>query len=437
VVTDTRYVSNGGLHVAYQVVGDGPFDVLFAPTWFSNLEVLWESPPVARYLRRLASFSRLIVFDPRGCGLSDSCASSDLTMENRVSDALAVLDAAGSERAALFGSFFGGPVFMHLASRYPERFTALVLYNTAACWLEAPGYAIGWSRDVVHRARELPLVWGRSNLALKDSLSETQADWWQRYQRMSFGPGTAARFYDVWLHDDVRHLLATIRVPTLVAHRAHNTVTPLELGRYVAEHIDDARFLVIEGSDPGWFFDAHESVLDDVQEFLIGSRSDLEPDRALATILFTDLVASTDRTAALGDMRWHEELDNHDRMLGRVVARYGGAVVKTTGDGALVVFDRPSTAIRCGLHLTVEAERLGFSMRVGIHTGEIERRGDDVAGLAVVIAERTMHHASSNTVMATGTVRDLVIGGSWAFEDCGVHDLKGVPGRWSLWRVAG
>jgi class 3 adenylate cyclase len=435
-MSETAYVSKDGVHLAYQVVGDGPFDLLFVPTWFSNLEVLWESPPVARYLRRLASFSRLIMFDPRGCGLSDSCAPTELTLEHRVADALAVLDAAGSDRAALFGSFFGGPLVMRLASAMPERFTALVLHNTAARRLVDDDYPIGLERDAQRAVVEaLPAIWGRSDLMMRNSLSEAQSDWWQRFQRMSLGPGTAADALERWSQDDVRGLLGSIRVPTLVVHRAHNAVTPVELGRYIADAVDQARFLVIEGDDPGWFFDAQEAVLDEVQDFLIGSRVELEPDRDLGTVMFTDLVGSTEAAAAVGDLQWRDELDLHDAMVAKAAVRYGGVLIKSMGDGALILFGGPSAAIRCGRELTAEAERLGFSMRVGIHTGEIDRRGDDVAGLAVVIAERAMQLAPTNGVVVTGTVRDLTIGGSMDFDDYGSHDLKGVPGRWPIWRV--
>lgn len=432
----TSYAVNDGFHLAYQVVGDGPFDLLFVPTWSSNLEVLWESPPVARYLRRLAGFSRLVMFDPRGTGLSDSCRPEDLALDARVGDAVAVLDAVGSDRAALFGAFFGGPVVVQLAANHPERCTALVLHNTAARRLAAPDHPIGIDPKVQQRILEtIPETWGRANLLMGDALSPTEADWWQRFQRMSLGPGTAATVWPRWTDDDVRHLLPAIDVPSLVVHRRDNIVTPMAHAHHLVDHIRGARLLEIEGSDPGWFFDAQESVLDEVQDFLMGSRVDVHTDRVLATILFTDIVGSTAIAAKMGDVRWRDQLDHHDAMLQRLVQRYGGEVVKGTGDGALVVFDRPSTALQCATELASESARLGFQLRMGLHTGEIERRGEDMAGMAVVIAARVMQLAPPNEVVVTGTVRDLVIGSSDQFADLGAHELKGVPGLWPVWQV--
>ena len=249
---------------------------------------------------------------------------------------------------------------------------------------------------------------------------------------MSFGPGTAALVQAELIHDDVRGALADIQVPTLVLHRSDNPVTALPLGRYLADHIQNARFIELEGEDAGWFFDAREAVLDEVQEFLIGTRTEVSPERGVSTVLFTDLVGSTSTTAALGDDRWRDELDAHDAMIARTVDRYSGTIVNTTGDGVLALFDRPSSALRCGHALTTEAARLGFALRVGIHTGEIEQRRADVAGLAVVIAERVMHLAPPNEVVVTSTVREIVVGTPISFAAMGAHTLKGVPGEWAL-----
>jgi class 3 adenylate cyclase len=443
-VPDTRYAPCGHLHIAYQTVGEGPFDLAFVPSWFSNVEVLWESPMVARFLDRLASFSRLILFDRRGSGLSDSCDASELTLANRASDLIAVLDAAGSDRAALVGSFLAGPVVAYVAANLPERVSALAFHNATA-------YVAGLGSDVkvdgartpasVEQARRAALAviadtWGHSSFGLSEGISDRHAEWWQRYQRHSLAPGDAIAGVRATWRDDVRDLLGAIRVPTLVVANRRSNVVPVSDGKYLAEHIDGARYLEFEGDAPGWLLHIDDPVLDEVQEFLIGNRAELEPDRALATILFTDLVGSTAFAVSAGDAGWRDAIDTHDRMLEDIVERHGGVLIKTTGDGALVTFDRPSSAIRCGRALTDEAERLGFQMRVGIHTGEIDHREGDVAGVAVVIAARTMQLAPPNQVVVTGTVRDLVAGSSVSFFNAGVHELKGVAGTWPIWQVA-
>ncbi len=430
----TQYARSGDLDIAYQVVGDGPFDLLFVPTWFSNVEVLWDSPMVARFLDRLASFSRLILFDRRGSGLSDRCGVSDLGLEARGADAVAVLDAAGSDRAALFGTFLGGSVAVYLAARFPERITALALHNAWAA-LDSDGGATRARHNQANVITDVRSEWGRSSFGLSDAISDRHAEWWQRYQRMSMGPGDAARSMAVIARDDVRDLLGLVRVPTLIVQNTGNAISTSAHGRYLAANIDGARYLEFEGDDPGWLMHADDPVLDEVQEFLIGSRAEIEPDRQLATILYTDIIGSTAFTARAGDTAWRDAIETHDRTVATIAERHGGTVVKTTGDGALVTFDRPSSAIRCGRSLATEAARLGFEMRLGMHTGEIEYLAKDVAGLAVVIAQRTMQLAPTNRLVVTNTVRDLLIGSSTTFEDLGTHELKGVPGTWRIWCV--
>ena len=432
-MTATCYARSGSRHIAYQVVGEGPFDLLLVSSWFSNIEVLWESPMVARFLERLASFSRLVLFDRRGSGLSDSCPPSELRLDDRAADAIAVLDAVDSERATVLGTFLGGALAIHLAAHHPDRVSALTLYNATAAF--DPDDEVRHAR-VATAAADFTPSWGRSSFGLSNAISEHHAEWWQRYQRMSLGPGDAAASMSVIAGDDVRPLLSRIRVPTLVAANTRGPFVAPASGRYLAEHIDGARFLEFASNDPGWLFHPDDPVLDEVQEFLIGSRAELQPDRQLATVLFTDLIGSTPFAASAGDTGWRDAIQTHDQMLVSVVERHGGTVIKTTGDGALVTFDRPSTAIRCARALATEADRLGFAMRLGIHAGEIDHVGKDVAGLAVVIAERTMQLASANQVVVTNTVRDLLIGSSVSFEDEGTHSLKGVPGEWHIWRVA-
>ena len=439
----TEYARCGQLNIAYQLVGDGPFDLVFVPSWFSNIEVLWESPMVSRFLDRLASFSRLILFDRRGSGLSDSCGAHELSLEDRASDLLAVLDAVGSERAALFSSFLGSSVVTYVAATRQERVSAVALYNAtpgvAAMRHDDDSDARG-DRESRHEAREDPASlgqWGRSTFGLHDGISERHAQWWMRYQRMSLGPGDARVGGQAYARDDVRDLLGAIRAPTLVVANTRAPLIPASHGRYLADHIDGATYLEFDSDMPGWFLNADDPVLDEVQEFLIGRRAQIEPDRLLATILFTDLVGSTTFAAQAGDSGWRDAIDTHDQMLASVVERHGGTLIKTTGDGALVTFERPSSAIRCGRVLTTEADRLGFQMRVGIHTGEIDRRGDDITGLAVVIAARAMQLAPANQVVVTGTVRELVAGSSVSFLSAGDHELKGVPDTWSVWTVTG
>jgi class 3 adenylate cyclase len=435
-MAETQYAPVGDIFIAYQVVGDGPFDLVFAPTFFSNIEVLWESPMVARFLRRLASFSRLILFDRRGSGLSDACPIADLTLENRAADIVAVLDAIGSDRAALFGSFLAGSVVTYLAATKPERVSALVLLNCSARIASARAWMAEAHSGGQTDPQKYAEMWGRSNFGLEQGISDRHADWWQRYQRMSIGPRTSVLSSRVYSTDDVRELLPSVRAPTLVLHRVDGPAVPESQGRYLASHIEGARFLEVPAGDSMWFLDADNPVLDEVQEFLIGSRAEIEPDRAIATVMFTDLVDSTRLAASAGDARWRDDLETHDRALVALIERHGGRLIKTTGDGVLATFDRPSTAIRCGRALTAEAERLGFGMRIGLHTGEIEERGDDITGLAVVIAARTMAFATANEIMVTSTVRDLVVGSSVSFEDAGIRELKGVPGEWPTFRVA-
>lgn len=430
-----HYTRAGDRQIAYQVVGDGPVDLVFLTSWFSNIELMWESPTVARFLQRLATFSRLVLLDRRGTGLSDAAPAHELTLENRVADVEAVLDAVGTDQPALLGAIHGGTAVAALAAARPDLVNALVLYNSSACVLRRDGYEIGHPEDRLHRALATTLAdWGHSDLA-GAPMSEAMRSWWHRYQRMSLGPTDAMDALVEITRADVRDRLPAIQAPTLVIHRVENRVMPIEHARYLAEHIPDARLLELPGSDPGWWFGPQEAVLDEIQEFLIGSREDLAPARSLATVMFTDLVESTAHAAAVGDARWRDELESHDAAVRHQLGRHDGRLIKTTGDGAVATFDRPSTALHCGLAIVAASAAMGLHARVGIHTGEIEWRGDDLTGMGVVIAARVAAAAGPDEVLVTATVRDVVVGSPHQFAPAGTHVLKGVPREWQLWRV--
>ena len=438
----TQYAKSDGLNIAYQVIGDGPFDLLYAPGFISHLEAAWEVPYLAGLFERLGSFARLISFDKRGTGLSDRPGGWP-TFEERMDDIRAVLDATGSERAALFGISEGGPMCMLFAATYPERVTSLGLYGCAPRFRQAPDWPWAASPDV--QASFLDRVaedWGHGKVlqAFVDGLVNDPREQAciGRYECYAASPGAARAMLEMNFEIDVRAVLPAIRVPTLVIHRVGDPLAPIGAGRYLAEHIPDAQLLELLG-------DCHlsarpregEEVIGAVEEFFTGRRRDYEVDRVLATVLFTDIVGSTERASELGDRRWRELLDAHDRSVRREITRFRGREIKTTGDGFLSAFDGPARAIRCARAVTLAAEELGLGVRSGLHTGECEVRDDDLAGLAVHIGARVAAQARPGDVLVSGTVKDLVVGAGIEFEDRGEHQLKGVPGSWKLFAVRG
>jgi class 3 adenylate cyclase len=438
-VPETRYAKSGNVNIAYQVVGDGPFDLVHVPPFVSNLELQWEDPAERRYFERLASFSRLIAFDKRGTGLSDRVAVA--TLEERMDDLRAVMDAAGSERAAVYGGSEGGALSVLFAATYPERVSALVLYGAYPRISWAPDYEDGMPEEIwADGLLYLEENWGRAQAAaspLLYLLSPGRADdpIWRRaharWERLSASPGAARAIMQMNREIDVRDLLSTIRVPTLVVYRTADV--PHAAGsRYLGAHISDAKVVELQGNEYFPHLGDQDAILDEIEEFLTGVRPVHSPDRALATVLFTDIVSSTESAAALGDDAWTRVLDRHDSLAAREVDRHRGRRIKTTGDGMLATFDGPARGVRCAQAICEAVRPLGIEVRAGLHTGEIELRGDDVGGIAVHIGQRVSGLAGPGEVLVSSTVKDLVAGSGITFAERGSHVLKGVPDEWRI-----
>jgi class 3 adenylate cyclase len=440
-VPKTQYAKTGNAHIAYQVVGDGPIDLVLIPEWFSHVDASWDVAPLARTLRRLGSFSRLIMFDKGGSGLSDPVTLTELpSLEVWIEEVQAVMGAAGSERAALLADGGGGPMASMFAATHPERVQALVLVNSFARIARCPDYPAGlpiedlrrfpgWLKGAWGTGRTLPVA------APSAPLQGPVYDAYTRFERVSASPGTVEAIMSMVLELDVRPVLPTISAPTLVIHRGGNEYVPPEHGRYLAKHIPSARYVELPGRDHHYFFGDADGLLDEVQEFLTGVRLPEEPDRVLATVLFTDVVSSTGRAAAVGDRRWHDVLDGLEALLHRQVERFRGTVIKGTGDGALAIFDGPARAIQCACSIAESVRGLDLEVRCGLHTGELELLHGDVGGFAVNLAARVVDQAKPGEVLVSRTVVDLVAGSGLAFEDRGVRALKGVPGEWRLYAV--
>lgn len=440
-VPDVRYAKSGDIRIAYQVVGDGPIDLVFVPGWVSNIEVSWEHPGFARFYERLSSFARLILFDKRGTGLSDRVDHDSLpTLEQRMDDLRAVMDDVGSERAALFGHSEGGNMCILFAATYPRRTRALITYGIFAKRVRSPDYP--WAPSPDEREEWLRTVereWG-SEVDL-ETIAPSVADdpsfrqWWSRYLRMSAGPSAAVALGRMNTSIDVRPVLPSIQVPTLVLHQTGDREVDVEEARYIAERIPDADLVELEGEDHLFFTSGMERTLDEVETFLTGATGATTSDRMLATVLFTDIVDSTMRATEMGDRRWRETLELHNAMVRQNLQRWRGREVKTTGDGFLATFDGPARAIGCACAIRERARETGFAVRAGLHTGECETMGDDVGGIAVHIAARVLGEAGDGEVLVSRTVKDLVAGSGIRFADRGVHDLKGVEGEWGLFAV--
>jgi len=439
---ETRYAKSGELRIAYQVHGDGPIDLVFAPGYLSHLEQNQWWPAYAAFFERLATFSRLIVFDRRGTGLSDRILSLG-SFEELMDDIGVVLDAVGSERAALFGGAEGGPMCALFAATFPERTTALVLGASYARRTWAPDYP--WGLDEATQQHILDGYeerWGRIGFGSR-SLAPSLADderfqaWNAQAQRFSGTPASAREWFRITMEIDVRDVLPAIRVPTLVIHRTGDRVIPVEAGRYLAEHIPDAKLAELPGDDHFPFVGDVDSILDEVEEFLTGSRRAREPDRVLATVLFTDIVGSTELAAELGDRRWTELLVEHHRLVRAELDRHRGKVIRIEGDGTLSTFDGPARAVNCATAIQRALAPVGVEIRAGLHTGEIELAPTGVEGIAVHIGARVASLAAPGEVLASSTVKDLVVGSGIAFADRGRHELKGVPGEWQLYAVDG
>jgi len=437
---ETRYADSDGVSIAYQVrEGAGP-DLLFVPGFVSHLELQRGEPVAERLFGPLSAFSRLITFDKREQGLSDRLGRPP-TLEESMRDVLAVLDAAGSERAALVGVSEGGPMSALFAATHPDRTRALILYGTYARLVRAPDYPFGLPDAVLDRWGELLREkWGGPaglELWAPSSVDDPPVgDWWARLLRRGTSPGGAVQLMDLYREIDARSVLPAIRVPTLVLHRAEDQMIPPAHGRYLADHIPGARYVELPGRDHLPMVGDVRALVDEIEDFLLGTRGAHGAERVLKTILFTDIVGSTDRAASLGDRRWGDLVASHDAIVRQSLRTFEGHEVKTLGDGFLATFDGPARAIRCACEARDRTRELGLEIRAGIHTGEVEVVGDDVAGMAVNIGARVAALAGAGEVLVSSTVGELVVGSGIDFEERGAHALKGVPGEWRLFAVA-
>ena len=436
-----RYAKSGDVNIAFQVIGSGTIDLVLIPGLFSNIDHHWEEPGFARFLRRLASFSRLIVVDPRGTGLSDR-AQQYPPMEEQVDDILSVLDAVGSRSAAFFVFSQAGPIAMLFAATHPERTRALVLYATYAMNGLAEDYPWGRSTEWLDNFdRQIEREWGTGFFLPQIAPSRVDdpsfRSWWARLERASCGPGNAHSYFRVYAQTDVRSILPFLRVPTLVLQRDADVFRDPGHSEYLAAHIPGARLVELSGVDHLPYVGDSDAIVEEVQEFLTGVRPLPDHDRVLATVLFTDIVGSTERASIIGDQAWKELLERHDGLIRRELGAFRGVEIHTTGDGFLATFDGPARAIRCARSIADAVHGIGLQVRAGIHTGEIELMGDQVGGIAVHIGARVAARAHADQVLVSGTVKDLVAGSGIAFEDRGSHTLKGVPGEWQLFAVIG
>jgi len=431
--------SADGVHVAYQVVGDGPPDVVYANSFMSHIEVSWDYPPAVRFYERMAAFCRLVLFDRRGTGLSDPIVEH-FTMEDRTDDIRAVMDAVGLERAVLLGSSEGAMACLYFAALHPERVSALILFSPFIAGLADDHYPWAWTQesvDVLFGALEDAWATGAGVELTNPSLVD-DADaraWYARYFRLSASPSLVRTLMRHNLEVDIRNLLPAIGVPTLVLHRTDETWIDVGYGRYAASKIPGARLVELPGTDHYIWEQNSDVVAEEIEEFLTGVRRSRGPERSLKTVVFTDIVGSTDRAREAGDERWRTLLDRHEAAVQRQITRFEGQLVKTTGDGALATFDGPARAIRCGLAVREAMRGLGLEVRAGVHTGEVELRGDDVGGIAVHIAARVAASAGAGEVLVSRTVADLIAGSDVQLTDRGEYELKGIPERWRLFAV--
>ncbi len=438
---ETRYATSGDVNIAYQVIGDAPLDLVFVMGWVSHLEYFWEEPSFARFLTRLTSFSRLILFDKRGTGLSDRVPNNELpTLEQRMDDVRAVLEAVGSERAALIGVSEGGPMCSLFAATYPEKTIALVMIGTYAKRIRDDDYP--WAPTAEERQKFYELMqkeWG-GPVGIDERAPSVADDphfreWWATYLRMGASPGAAVALTKMNAEIDVRQVLPSIRVPTLVIHREGDLCLKVEEGRYVASNIPGSKYVELPGVDHLPFVGDQDAILDEVEEFLTGVRHAPEYDRVLATVLFTRIVDSAAQAEKVGERRWRDLLERHQAHVRRELELFKGREIEMAGDGLLATFDGPARAIRCACAITDSAARLGINIRAGLHTGECDVMEDRVGGIAVEIGAQVAARASIGEVLVSNTVKDLVAGSGISFEERGTHSLEDIPGEWRLFAV--
>ena len=437
---EVRYAVNDGVHIAYTVVGDGPVDVVYTPGIWSNLDVMWEEPRWARFLDRLASFSRLIVFDMRGVGLSDRGPGPPF-LESQMADISAVMEAAGSESAIIFGGARGGAMSMLFAATHPDRVRALVLYAAVAKTVRGPDFPHGKSEQEqqVFFDRFVAEMGTGTNLDLQgpSGLAEPRfVSWWARFERLVATPSAYRELAGIFRDLDVRPLLPSIQAPTLVVQRVGDRITPVSQGRFLAAAIPNARLVELPGEDHIPFLGDADAIADEVEEFVTGTRSAPGADRFLSTVLFTDIVGSTERQAAIGDHAWKDVVLAHHGLVREALARWRGTENDTAGDGFYATFDGPARAVRCALEVADRVHALGIEIRAGVHTGECELVDGKCGGIAVAIGARIASLAGPSQILVSQTVKDLVTGSGLGFEDRGEHTLKGVPQPWRLFQAA-
>ena len=441
VQPDTNYASLDGDRIGYQVFGHGPPDVVTSIGSFGHMDLGWEDPGIALFLRSLGSFSRVVRFDRRGTGVSDRLRLNlRPPWESWAEELAVVLDAVGSEQAAVIAQMDAGPMALFFAATRPERTSALVLANTTARWAVADDYPIGLPREVLAtRVQRFDQLWGTEAMAA--SLVPSRADdaqfrrWSARFQRAVAPPGAMAAFQRALAEIDARPLLPLVQAPTLILHRRNSSFVPLSHGQYLAEHIAGAKLVGLPGTEQAIVWETPQLALGHIEEFLTGARHGLDPSRVLATVLFTDIVGSTEQARRLGDRRWRELLNVHDELAHRLVEQQGGQLVKTTGDGILATFDGPGRGINFAVALRDQLRGIDVQIRCGLHTGEVELRDGDVGGMAVHIAARVMAAAQPDEILVSRTVRDLVVGSDIVLDDRGTRSLKGVEGEWQLFAV--
>jgi class 3 adenylate cyclase/esterase/lipase len=433
----TRYAKSGDVHVAYQVFGEGLIDLVIAPPFISNIEVWWDEPECARWLLRLASYARVLIFDKRGTGMSDRV--NELPgLDQRIDDVRAVIDAAGMDRPALFGLSEGGSLAALFAATYPNRCRALVLYGAFAhfsSWFPTQEALEGLFRYIEQ-------AWGSGGSVAFFAPSRQNEpafqNWWGRCERLGASPASVTALMRMNSQIDISNIVQTIHVPTLVLHRTNDVGINVSGGRFLAATIPGARYVEVPGVDHMPFVgESAAEISDAIEEFLTGSKASIVTDRVLATVLFTDIVGSTEKAVALGDRRWHDLLENHHATIRRNIARFRGRETTTTGDGFLITFDGPARGVRCACAIAEEVRPLGIEIRAGLHTGECEEMGDNIGGIAVHIGARVAALADPGEVLVSSTVKDLVAGSGLRFDDRGIQSLRGVPGEWRIFAVAG
>jgi len=428
----TQYAKSGDVHIAYQAFGDGPINLVMVPGFVSNVENYWDEPDLARFLNHLASYARVVTFDKRGTGMSDRVAELP-SLDQRMDDLRAVMDAAGMEQAALLGISEGAPLCVLFAATYPDRCRAMVLYGSFSRF----SYWFPTDEALAAFFGYVEKAWGTGGSVERFAPSRasdvTFQRWWGRNERLGASPAAVTALMRMNSQIDISAILPAVRVPTLVIHRTGDKTVNIEGGRNMAAHIPGARLVELEGIDHIFYVgeNSHE-ISDAIEEFLTGARAPVAVDRVLATVLFTDIVGSTEKAAALGDQRWRDFLDKHHTTIRRNLVRFRGHEVKMTGDGFLATFDGPARGVRCACAIAEEIRSLGIEVRAGLHTGECEMIGDDVGGIAVHIGARVAALAGPGEVLVSSTVKDLVAGSGLRFRDRGVHSLKGVPGEWRV-----